>query len=46
MSLELTRMGTPQLEVLESVNTPGEGAFWAGVGAGVAVGLLLLACSS
>jgi hypothetical protein len=39
-------MGTPQFEVLESVNQPGEGAFWAGVGSGVAVGLILLACSS
>jgi hypothetical protein len=46
MSLELTHMGAPRFEALESVNQPSEGHFWAGVAAGAAVGLILLACSS
>lgn len=46
MSLDLTHMGTPEFEVLESVNQPSEAAWWAGVGAGVATGLLILACTS
>ena len=46
MSLELTHMGATQFEVLESVNQPSEAAWWAGLGAGVATGLIILACTS
>lgn len=46
MSLELTRMGTPKFEELESVNQPSEAAWWAGLGAGVATGLVILALTS
>lgn len=46
MALELEHMGPADFEELESVNQPSERAFWIGVGAGVAVGIVILACVS
>lgn len=46
MSLELMHVGPADFEELESVNQPSERAFWIGVGAGAAAGLVILACVS
>lgn len=43
MSAVITRVGTPEVELLESMEQRGDGAFYAGVAVGV---LLVIACSS